>query len=100
VERILTRHGLCFIREEKFMKVKITEIDLKGENKKCSYVLAYFRAMHLCVGDFWQPHEYMAWIEEKHRLFHQMYGLPEFISYDNDHNEALYQKFLGFLNCH
>lgn len=79
------------------MKTLITDNDFSGEHRKCDYVLAYFKAHNLNVGDKWSQQDYMRWITGKHREFHENYNLPPYVSYWTGHNEDLLEEFLKFI---
>ena len=75
----------------------ITKDDFVGENKKCSYVLAYFKSHHLNVGDEWSISNYIQWIQKKHEEFRSVNHLPECTAYWKGHNENLLERFLQFI---
>lgn len=75
----------------------ITQEDFVGKNKKCSYVLAYFKNHDLNIGDEWNMLDYIRWIQNKHDEFHKINKLPECVTYWNGHNEDLLEKFLEFI---
>ena len=41
---------------------KVTIEDYYGKQKKCEYVLAYYKAQGLKPGDDWKTYEYIQWI--------------------------------------
>ena len=45
---------------------KVTIEDYYGKQKKCEYVLAYYKAQGLKPGDDWKTYEYIQWIQKKH----------------------------------
>ena len=75
----------------------ITQNDFVGENKKCSYVLAYFKSHNLNIGDEWNPLDYNQWIRSKHSEFHRIKGIPECVTYWTGHNEELLKEFERFI---
>ena len=78
---------------------KVTIEDYYWKQKKCEYVLAYYKAQGLKPGDDWKTYEYIQWIQKKHAEFHRIFGLPEDVIYWKGHNEDLLKKFIQFINA-
>ena len=75
----------------------ITQNDFVGQNKKCSYVLSYFKSHNLNMGDAWDPQDYIRWIKNKHLEFRKIKGIPEYVTFWTGHNEELMREFERFI---
>lgn len=58
------------------------------------YLLAYFKAKALNVGDKWVAADYMSWIDSKHDEFRRIHHLPSHICLNNEEQ----REFIEFIN--
>lgn len=61
---------------------------------KNPYLLAYFKAKGLDIGDKWIAADYITWIDGKHDEFRGIHHLPSHIELNGEEQ----QRFITFLN--